>query len=66
MKRTHDVKLKSKMWRALLETLVATRGPNFPLSRLETRLMCPACGSWQITVVFEPPSNSAAQVVGSG
>jgi len=26
-----------------LETLVATRGPNFPLSRLESRLMCPAC-----------------------
>jgi len=27
-----------------LETLVATRGPNFPLSRLESRLMCPSCG----------------------
>src|SRR5271157_5673469 len=25
-----------------LEMLVCTRGPNFPLSRLETRLMCPA------------------------
>jgi hypothetical protein len=25
-----------------LETLVATRGPNFPLGRLEVRLMCPA------------------------
>jgi hypothetical protein len=25
-----------------LETLVSTRGPNFPLSPLETRLMCPA------------------------
>jgi hypothetical protein len=25
-----------------LETLVATRGPNFPLSRLEQRLMCPS------------------------
>lgn len=41
-----------------LETLVATRGPNFPLGRLETRLMCPSCGSRQITVVFEPPSNA--------
>jgi hypothetical protein len=40
-----------------LETLVATRGPNFPLSRLEARLMCPACGSRLVTVVFEPPSN---------
>ena len=34
-----------------------TRGPNFPLSRLETRLMCPACESRGITVVFEPPTN---------
>jgi hypothetical protein len=28
-----------------LETLVATRGPNFPLSKLESRLMCPTCGN---------------------
>jgi hypothetical protein len=27
-----------------LETLACTRGPNFPLGRLEGRLMCPACG----------------------
>jgi hypothetical protein len=42
-----------------LETLVATRGANFPLSRLETRLMCPACGNRRVVVVFEPPSNAA-------
>jgi len=46
-----------------LDTLVCTRGPNFPLSRLESRLMCPACGSRSITVVFEPPTN---RQVGSG
>jgi len=40
-----------------LDTLVCTRGPNFPLSRLESRLICPACGSHTITVVFEPPTN---------
>jgi hypothetical protein len=34
-----------------LDTLVCTRGPNFPLSRLESRLMCPACGSPRVTVV---------------
>jgi hypothetical protein len=45
-----------------LETLVATRGPNFPLSRLESRLMCPSCGNRQVTVMFEPPTNS--QVLG--
>jgi hypothetical protein len=27
-----------------MQTLVWTRGPNFPLSRLESRLMCPECG----------------------
>ena len=40
-----------------LETLVCTRGPNFPLSRLESRLMCPACGNRCVTVVFKPPTN---------
>ena len=40
-----------------LDTLVCTQGPNFPLSRLESRLMCPACGSRSITVVFELPTN---------
>ena len=24
---------------------------------IESRLMCPACGSRRVTVVFEPPSN---------
>ncbi len=41
-----------------LDTLVSTRGPNFPLSRLESRLMCPVCGSRRVTVMFEPPTNS--------
>jgi hypothetical protein len=40
------------------QPLVGTRGPNFPLSRLEPRLMCPACGNRRVTVVFEPPSNA--------
>jgi hypothetical protein len=31
------------------------RGPNFPLGRLEGRLMCPACGNRRVAVVFEPP-----------
>src|SRR3954454_16624869 len=28
-----------------MQTLVWSRGPNFPLSRLESGLMCPECGS---------------------
>ena len=44
-----------------LETLVCTRGPNFPLSQLESRLMCPACGNRRVTVVFEPLSRRAIE-----
>jgi hypothetical protein len=36
---------------------VCARGPNFPLSRLESWLRRPACGSRRVTVVFEPPTN---------
>ena len=52
-------RVRECVYRKLLDvdTLVCTRGPNFPLSRLESRLMCPACGSRRVTVVFEPPSN---------
>jgi hypothetical protein len=44
-----------------LETLVWTRGSNFPLSSLDGRLMCPRCRSRRVAVLFQPPtvSNSA-------
>ena len=38
-----------------LETLVWTRGRAFPLSSLETRLRCPACGSRKVRVIFHVP-----------
>jgi hypothetical protein len=41
-----------------LETLVCTRGLNFPLSRLESRPMCAACGNRGVTMVFEPRAMS--------
>jgi hypothetical protein len=47
-----------------LDTLVATRGPNFPLSRLESRLMCPACGSRNVAVLFEPPAGAGRAKTG--
>jgi hypothetical protein len=34
-----------------MRTLVMTRGPNFPLSRLESRLICPDCGSRRVSVL---------------
>ena len=44
--RRHEVD-QGGVYRAELdmETLVWTRGRSFPLSRLETRLRCPMCGS---------------------
>ena len=43
-----------------METLVWTRGKAFPLSRLESRLRCPRCGSRNVVVLFQPPTNVAA------
>jgi len=40
-----------------LQTLVWTRGRDFPIGRLESRLKCPRCGSRRVTVLFEPPAH---------
>jgi hypothetical protein len=39
-----------------LETLVWTRGKGFPLSALESRLKCPACGSRQVRLLYDVPT----------
>jgi hypothetical protein len=39
-----------------METLVWTRGRRFPLSRLETRLRCPLCGS--VVLIIALPTNA--------
>jgi hypothetical protein len=38
-----------------METLVWTRGMGFPISRLETRLRCPMCGSRDVRLIFTFP-----------
>jgi len=38
-----------------LHTLV-WRGRNFPLARLESRLVCPRCGCRRVVIVFQPPA----------
>ena len=43
-----------------METLVWTRGRDFPLSRLESRLKCPRCGSRQVALLFTVPSVPSA------
>jgi len=42
-----------------METLVWTRGRAFPLSRLESRLRCPRCGSRTVVVLYRPPISAA-------
>lgn len=39
-----------------LATLVWTRGRNFPLGMLESRLRCPKCGSRRVRVAFNIPA----------
>jgi len=41
-----------------LETLMWTRGRNFPISRLESRMKCPSCGSRQVMIMFDIPPNN--------
>jgi hypothetical protein len=39
-----------------MRTLVWTRGSEFPLARLESRLKCPRCGSRRVRLAFSVPS----------
>ncbi len=38
-----------------MQTLVWTRGRDFPLARLESRLKCPRCGSRRVRLAFSVP-----------
>lgn len=38
-----------------LATLVWTRGRDFPITKLDSRMKCIRCGSRRVTVLFEPP-----------
>ena len=40
-----------------LETLVCTRGRDFPIARIAERLRCPRCGCRDMSVMFSPPKN---------
>ena len=46
-----------------LQTLVWTRGRDFPLARLESRLKCPRCGSRRVRLAFGVPPTSQRIVV---
>jgi hypothetical protein len=43
-------------WKSLdLETLVCTRGRDFPIARVAECLRCPRCGCRKVSVMFGPP-----------
>jgi hypothetical protein len=39
-----------------LETLVWTRGRDFAIARLDSRMNCPRCGSRRVLVAFSLPA----------
>jgi hypothetical protein len=46
-----------------LETLVCTRGRDFPIARIAERLRCPRCGCCDISVMFSPPGRPQRDAV---
>jgi hypothetical protein len=46
-----------------LETLVCTRGRDFPIARIAQYLRCPRCGCREIAVMFSPPNNSQVDAI---
>lgn len=46
-----------------MQTLVCTRGRDFPIARIAERLRCPRCGCRRVSVFFSPPSTRGSVVV---
>lgn len=46
-----------------LRTPVVTRGREFPLDMLASRLKCPRCGSRTMRVIWSSPSGTAAAMM---
>ncbi len=41
-----------------MQTLVCTRGRDFPLARIASRLRCPNCGDMGVQVLFDIPGQA--------
>ncbi|GAA5666004.1 hypothetical protein Brsp07_04513 [Brucella sp. NBRC 14130] len=41
-----------------METLLCTRGRGFPLARLKERLRCPRCGSREVRIFWDFPTEA--------
>ena len=44
-----------------LESLIWTRGAEFPVSMLSERLKCPRCGSRKVALLFDLPGEPTAR-----
>jgi hypothetical protein len=42
-----------------MQTMVWTRGRNFPISRLSSRLMCPRCRCRDVSLMFSLPGTGS-------
>ena len=50
-----------------METLLCTRGRDFPIARLAQRLRCPRCGSRDVRVVWNfPPVDYSKTAAAAG
>ena len=49
-----------------LETLVWTRGRSFPITRLDSHLKCPRCGSRRVSITLVVPNEPASAAVPAG
>ncbi|WP_246105276.1 hypothetical protein [Rhodoligotrophos appendicifer] len=47
-----------------LRSLMWTRGAEFPIDMLASRLKCPSCGSRRVLVVFGPRGGTATMMAG--
>lgn len=52
MKRIRECKASVRLD---LESLIWTRGAEFPISMLSERLKCPRCGSRRVALLFDLP-----------
>ena len=59
--RTDSPRSQSSRECSYRKELVWTRGRAFPLSRLDSRLRCPRCGSRYVVVLYEPPRRAAVR-----
>jgi hypothetical protein len=46
-----------------LETLVCTRGRDYPIARVAQVLRCPRCGCRDVSVMFSPPGKPQLDAV---